>query len=30
MTVGLKGALGIFRRSTLDPKVLLPEEPATA
>jgi len=25
MTVGLKGALGIFRRSDLDPKVLLPE-----
>ena len=28
MTVGLKGALGIFQRSTLDPKVLVPEAPA--
>jgi len=25
MTVGLKGALGIFKRSEGDPKVLLPE-----
>jgi len=25
MTVGLKGALGIFKRSDLDPKVLVPE-----
>ncbi len=25
MTVGLRGALGIFRRSTLDPDVLVPE-----
>jgi cytochrome c oxidase subunit 1 len=25
MTVGLKGALGIFKRSSIDPKVLVPE-----
>ena len=25
MTVGLRGALGIFRRSTLDPDLLVPE-----
>jgi len=28
MTVGLKGALGIFRRSPHDPRVLVPETPA--
>ncbi len=25
MTLGLKGALGIFRRAELDPRVLVPE-----
>jgi cytochrome c oxidase subunit 1 len=25
MTVGLKGALGIFKKSSIDPKLLVPE-----